>query len=146
MDNRHAQIIALLKKVQSEGLDHDAALQLLETQGFTQEEIEQASYQLLYGKVATLTDDEIYTIVTELKQLRMQGLTYDQATAKMRERGYTDDQITEAANRFKYNNPVSYDKDMEAEHNNQPPRAQKAAPKSGAGGGWKKIIRGWGKR
>lgn len=146
MDNRHAQIIALLKKVQSEGLDHDAALQLLETQGFTQEEIEQASYQLLYGKVATLTDDEIYTIVTELKQLRMQGLTYDQATAKMRERGYTDDQITEAANRFKYNNPVSYDKDMEAEHNNQPPRAQKAAPKSGAGGGWKKIIRGWGRR
>lgn len=145
MENRHTQIIALLKKVKSEGLDHDAALQFLVTQGFSQEEIEQASYQLLYGKVATLTDDEIYTIVTELKQLRMQGMTYDQATARMRERGYTDDQITEAANRFKYNNPVSYDKDAEAENNKQS-RQQKAALKSGTGSGWKKIIGGWGKR
>ena len=147
MEDRHAQIIALLQQVKSKGMDHDAALQYLETQGFSQEEIEQASYQLLYGGTAIANDDKAYTIVTEMKQLKMQGMSYAQATERLKDRSYTDAEIKQASKLFNYNNPVSYGADDEADAvNGPPPQKQTATPKTGAKGGWLHPFKKLGKK
>ena len=49
-------------------------------------------------------------IITELKQLKMQGFSYTQAAARLKETGYTDAQLAAAEEQFNYDTPVAYDK------------------------------------
>ncbi len=60
-------------------------------------------------------------IITELKQLKMQGRTYAQASDVLKERGYIEAQIAEAANRFNYDTQVTYDMDENGEYKVSPP-------------------------
>lgn len=60
-------------------------------------------------------------IITDLKQYKMQGRTYAQATAILKEVGYTDAQIVEAANRFNYETQVTYEMDENGEYKATPP-------------------------
>lgn len=50
-------------------------------------------------------------IITEMKQLKMQGKTYAQAAAQLKETGYSDAQIADASAKFNYDTPVAYKAD-----------------------------------
>lgn len=49
-------------------------------------------------------------IITEMKQYKMQGRTYAQVTALLKEVGYTDAQLAAAEEQFNYDAPVAYDR------------------------------------
>jgi hypothetical protein len=62
------------------------------------------SYQLSFD---TIMDDTTETIVSNLKTSKQQGLTYYQATLKLKEQGFTDDQINLAGSSFPYTGVAS---------------------------------------
>ncbi|HSX06663.1 MAG TPA: hypothetical protein VLG92_03015 [Candidatus Saccharimonadia bacterium] len=88
MDNRQAQAVERLRNAKSQGLSYYDATQSLAKQGFTQEEIKQASYRFPYNEAAQTADSTSSSATAD--QVFAEAVVHEEAIDNARQELHKD--------------------------------------------------------